>query len=227
MECELELPSRDDSECRKQCQYVGNDGPGTEVAPTQGGGTKTTQEISIGTIQTSYDSISITLVNPGINMAADESYFQLWCETTAGKTVGKFEEFNNRYVIEKLQPNTHYFVNLVKCVPCERQVIAEYMVPTLFCSQPEKFNIEYSGRVDLSLSWKAPLLRGKGTEITAYCVEVREYITGELVDEHICKPNETKWVFRRNPAYSYNFICFAKSGRKRLHAAEAQIHKRG
>ena len=210
MEGKQELCSQNVVQFKGHCQSEENDGPETDATPPASGKEKTEKEVSIDTIQTSHDNISVTLLNHGCNIFSAKSFFQVWCETTSGETIGKFNEYHNRHVIEKLQPNTDYVVNLVKRAPI--RVVANYSVRTLFCSHPVKFKVVYSSNGILHLSWKAPLLRDRKLEITAYHIQVREYITENLVEEHTFKPSETKWDFKPNPAYSYSFTLWASSG---------------
>ena len=198
--------------CQEVHRSENNDGFESEVMSSPN---EELQAMGTISIESSYDYIMVTIATDSGCRPADKPHFQMWCATLSGKFVGKLETNNNKYCIGNLEPNTTYSIKIDKHTCTQKTTSSSIDVQTLFCSHPIKFMIKNDGNGSFSISWKEPLIIDKNVKITAYCVQIYDYLTENLLNEYIYDPKETnKKTYRLNPIYSYIFIINAKSGEK-------------
>ena len=70
MESKRELSSQNVAQFKEHCQSKENDEPETDAIPPASGIHKKVKDVSVDTIQTSHDRISVTLLSHGANISS-------------------------------------------------------------------------------------------------------------------------------------------------------------
>ena len=169
-------------------------------------GTKEDQFFPRMDIQTSYDTIVIT-----INGNYDFANYKIYYKDSSGEDNGSITRESNRFIIRYLRKNTEYTIEVQETLPGHQRHISTEIAKTLFCSAPQDLQATVNNNT-VTFTWKAPLTIHPGLKISEYILEVCNYMNGRVEKFTSKTKKKLKISFVMERQCSYQCSLYAKAG---------------